>query len=124
MAAGAVMTTLNLFRHDDHTIAVEPGEVIFEAGSPPDCMFGVIEGAIDIVANGVVLETVGPGGVLGELALIDSSPRSATAIAQLHSRVTQIDQRRFTWLVAEHPTFALSVMKIMAARLRRASGTD
>jgi CRP/FNR family cyclic AMP-dependent transcriptional regulator len=86
---------VNLFRHDTDTIDLEPGQVVFDVGSPPDCMYGVIDGAIEVLANGQVLETVQAGGILGELALIDSSPRSATAIARTASRVTRIDRRRF-----------------------------
>jgi CRP/FNR family cyclic AMP-dependent transcriptional regulator len=118
------MTVINLFRHDADTIALDAGQVVFDIGSPPDCMYGVIDGAVDVVSHGQVLETIGAGGILGELALIDSSPRSAMAVARTPSRVTRIDQRRFEWLVTEHPTFALTVMKVMATRLRRASGTD
>jgi CRP-like cAMP-binding protein len=70
--------------------------------------------------NGVVLEAVGPGGILGELALIDASPRSATATATTTARVVPVDEERFTYLVNEHPTFALQVMSVMADRLRRA----
>jgi CRP/FNR family transcriptional regulator, cyclic AMP receptor protein len=118
------MVAINLFRHDAQAITVPAGQLIFDVGSPPDCMYGVIDGAVDVVAHGVVLETVGAGGIVGELALIDSTPHSAAAVAKTECRVSRVDQKRFEWLVAEHPTFALTVMKIMAERLRRASGTN
>jgi CRP-like cAMP-binding protein len=70
-----------------------------------------------------VVEEVGPGGILGEMALIDTEPRSATATARTDSRVVRVDQKQFTFLVHEHPTFALQVMRVMAGRLRKANVT-
>jgi len=54
------------------------------------------------------------------MALIDSGPRSATAIAATTAKLVAVDSKQFTFLVQEHPTFALQVMKIMAERLRNA----
>jgi CRP/FNR family transcriptional regulator, cyclic AMP receptor protein len=51
--------------------------------------------------------------------LIDPAPRSADARARTDARVVRIDKRRFTFLVHEHPTFALQVMTVMAERLRK-----
>jgi CRP-like cAMP-binding protein len=53
------------------------------------------------------------------LALIDRSPRSATAIAKTDCVLIKIDERQFLYLVQETPFFALIVMRTMAARLRR-----
>ena len=53
------------------------------------------------------------------MALIDHSPRSATARAQTDCKVALIDERRFMFLVQETPFFALRVMGVMANRLRR-----
>ncbi len=85
-------------------------------------MFAVVEGEVELGVNGTVVEAVGPGGILGELALIDAGPRSATATATTAARVVPVDAERFTYLVNEHPTFALQVMTVMAERLRRANG--
>ena len=71
--------------------------------------------------DGRVIETVGEGGILGELALVDHSVRGATATAATAARLAPVDESRFTFLVQEHPTFALQVMKIMAERLRQAN---
>ena len=45
-------------------------------------MFSVLEGSVELSRNGAVIEDVGPGGILGEMALIDAAPRSATATAR------------------------------------------
>jgi CRP/FNR family cyclic AMP-dependent transcriptional regulator len=113
------MVAITLFRHSKDGTSLESGEVLFRQGDPGDVMYGVVEGAIVLSKDGSVLEEVGPGGVLGEMALIDPAPRAATATAGSTSRVVAIDKEHFTFLVQEHPTFALQVMQLMAERLRR-----
>jgi CRP-like cAMP-binding protein len=82
-------------------------------------MYAVSEGEVDILVHGKVVETVGPGGILGEMALIDTKPRSATAIAQTDCKLVPISEKRFTFLIQQTPHFALQVMRVMAERLRR-----
>jgi CRP-like cAMP-binding protein len=113
---------INLFRNARDAKTLASGEVLFREGDPGDTMFAVTEGQIALARDGEVLEDVGPGGILGEMALIDSGPRSATATATAPTRVVPVDQKHFTYLVHEHPTFALQVMTIMAERLRRTNG--
>ena len=115
------MVEINLFRHAPNAIALQSGDLIFREGDPGDVMFSVLEGNVELSRNGAVVEDVGPGGILGEMALIDAAPRSATAAARTAVRVVPVDQRQFTYLVQEHPTFALQVMTVMAERLRRAN---
>jgi CRP-like cAMP-binding protein len=74
---------------------------------------------VELGHKGRVVEDLGPGGVLGELALIDPAPRSLTAMATTPARVVRVDEEQFNYLVHEHPMFALQVMTAMAERLRR-----
>ena len=115
------MSGINIFKHASNTLTVQPGEVVFKEGDPGDVMYAVIEGSVDIVLGDAVLETVEGGGLIGELALVDSEPRSASAIARTTSRLARVDEREFMFLVQEHPTFALQVMRILAERIRRAN---
>jgi CRP/FNR family transcriptional regulator, cyclic AMP receptor protein len=117
------VATINIFTRAGDAEAVEPGQVLFEQGDPGDVMYAVAEGAVDIVHNGRVVETVTAGGIFGELALVDDSPRSARAVAGPGTRLVSIDKRRFEFLVQEHPTFALQVMSVLAARLRNSNDT-
>ena len=114
----APMAEINLFKQARDTVALEPGDVLFREGDMGDQMFAVVEGQIELTRNGTIVEDVGPGGIMGELALIDPAPRTATATARTSARVAQVDQQQFTHLVQEHPTFALQVMTVMAERLR------
>lgn len=117
------MVEINVFRHATDAEELQSGQVLFREGDLGDVMFAVAEGEVELSLGGRVVEDVGPGGILGELALIDAAPRSATATAKTSARVVRVDEQRFAYLVHEHPTFALQVMTVMAERLRRANGT-
>jgi CRP-like cAMP-binding protein len=58
------------------------GEVVFSAGDPADRMYVVTDGTVALSLGDSVLEVVGPGGLFGEMAVIDREPRSATAVVE------------------------------------------
>ena len=97
----------------------QPGDAIFEEGSKGDTMFVIRSGEVIIERAGKVMETVPPGGIFGEMALIDGSPRSATARAKTECEVAPITEKSFLFLVHETPFFAIAVMRTLADRLRR-----
>ena len=74
---------------------------------------------VDVITFGSVLETVGPGGMFGEMALIDDGPRSAAALANEATEASAIDKTMFVQLVREEPEFALHVMRLLTERIRR-----
>lgn len=113
------MNTIDLLRHERHLKIFRAGQCIFQQGQPGDVLYGVVEGAVDIVYDGQVLETVTVGGVFGELALLDNEPRAASALARTDCKLVIVSQRRFLMMVQSVPFFALHVMQIMAERLRR-----
>jgi CRP/FNR family transcriptional regulator, cyclic AMP receptor protein len=116
------MPIFELLRNEPDVRTFAAGEIIFAEGEAGECMFAVLEGEVDIKKMGMVLETVGPKGVFGEMALIDQEPRSAWAIAKTDCRVAAVGQKRFTLLVQQTPYFALQVMHILADRLRKNAG--
>ena len=118
------MTAINIFRNapDQRTLAA--GEVLFQEGDTGDVMYAVVEGSLHLTVGGRVVDEVQVGQIVGEMALIDESPRSATAAAATDTVVAPVDRKRFVYLVQEHPTFALQVMELMAARLRRANSSE
>lgn len=82
-------------------------------------MFGVIEGSVEVVVGDEVIETVKPGGIVGEMAVLEEEPRGADARAAGHTIVAEIDRSRFLFLVKLNPILAIEVMKVLSDRLRR-----
>jgi len=92
---------------------------IFTQDDEGACMYVVRSGRVAIMAGGAVMETVDPDGTFGEMALIDGSPRSASAIAREPTEVAVIDEKAFLYLVEKNPGFALDLLRRLAHRLRR-----
>jgi CRP-like cAMP-binding protein len=113
------MATLHLFRNAPEVIAVAAGKYIFRIGEAAKVMYLIIEGEVDLMLGDTVVETAREGAFIGEMALIDDEPRSASARAHNDCRVFPIDEARFQSLVKETPFFALQVMKTLARRLRK-----
>ena len=71
-----------------------------------------------IKVHGATVEEVGAGGMFGEMALIDHSPRSATVVAAADTELVPINERLFVILVQDTPFFALDVMRVLVERIR------
>ena len=109
----------NLLKHERDGRTYSARQTIFERGEPGTHLFVVVEGEVEVVFEGRVLATHGPGEIFGEMAIIDAEPRSATAVARTDCRLAAIDEKRFTYLVQSQPFFALDLLRVMAERLRR-----
>jgi CRP/FNR family cyclic AMP-dependent transcriptional regulator len=112
------LSMLDMFRHSQSSETFRSGDTVFAEGEFGDTMYVVLEGYLEIRVGGKTLEVAGPGTVIGEMALINLSTRSATAIAQNDCTLVPVDEKQFLSLVLRRPRFALSVMEIMANRLR------
>jgi CRP-like cAMP-binding protein len=116
-AFGGAMTIekcINAFAVDD---------VIFEEGSTGRELFVVLDGEVEIAkidgAHKTSIIKLGKGEFFGEMAVIDGSARSATAIASApNTKVMRINHARFVYLVSQQPAFALMVMDALSKRLR------
>lgn len=113
------MNPADLFSHETNPVRLAPGEVLFQAGAPGDGMFVVLNGMLEVRVGATVVERATRGAILGEMALIDESPRSATVIAGEASELVRLDATRFQRLVQQHPFFAMHVMKVLADRIRQ-----
>jgi CRP-like cAMP-binding protein len=113
-----------LMKLDEAPLKLDPGQVIFSTGDAGREMFIVRTGSVDLRLGETVLETVGQGGIFGELALVDPAPRSATAVAGPDCTLVLVDATSFNDLVRRVPGLALEVMKVMARRLRRSNRAD
>jgi len=113
------MNPAELFRQDSNTVQLKPGETLFRAGDAATDMYVLLEGIADIAVGETVVETATSGALLGEMALIESAPRTATVRAKTVCRLARVDSKRFNFLVQQTPFFALHVMKVLADRVRR-----
>ena len=104
---------------DETPLALPLGGAIFSAGDTGREMYVVRTGRVDLKIGDTLLESVGPGGILGELALVDPAPRSASAVAGRDCTLVCVDQAAFDDLVRRVPGLALEVMRVMARRLRK-----
>jgi CRP/FNR family cyclic AMP-dependent transcriptional regulator len=98
-------------------------DVIFEEGSTGRELFVVLDGKVEIAKvkgdSKTVIVSLGKGEFFGEMAVIDGSSRSATAIAAApRTRVMRINHARFVYLVSQQPAFALMIMDALSRRLR------
>jgi CRP/FNR family transcriptional regulator, cyclic AMP receptor protein len=114
-----VSRMVEVLHRGGETVRFAAGQVIFRAGEPGDLMYVVKSGKVDIVYGGELLDTVGAGGIIGEMALIGGESRSANAVARTDCALTPIDERRFEALVQEAPYFAVMVMRVLVTRLRQ-----
>jgi len=110
---------INLFNNSKNFETFEPGEIIFSEGQFGNKMYVVIAGEVSIMVGNAIVEVAERGDLLGEMILIETAPRSATAVARSQCRVVPINEQYFQFLVQQTPYFALQVMQSMAFRLRR-----
>jgi CRP/FNR family transcriptional regulator, cyclic AMP receptor protein len=94
------------------------GQVIMVEGQAGALMYVVLEGRVAISLRGAVVERLGPGGVFGEMALIDQSTRAADAAAETDCELLAINRIVLVNLVRADPTFAVSLLSAVAERVR------
>jgi CRP/FNR family transcriptional regulator, cyclic AMP receptor protein len=110
----------------DNVKLYEPGDVVFKEGEKGDLMYVLLEGAVELkkkVERGeTVLKTVDtPNDFFGEMALLDERPRSASAIAVKKTKVLAVDGPTFESMILANGKFALKIIKVLAARIRRSN---
>jgi CRP-like cAMP-binding protein len=94
------------------------GEIIFKEGDAGAEFFVIQSGKVDIRLGNRQLGSLGDHDIFGEMALIDTAPRSATAVAVTDVKIVPIGEKQFLFLVSQTPHFALNVMRTLARRLR------
>jgi len=94
------------------------GEVIFNQGDAAEELYVIKSGTVEIRLGNRVLDTLPELSIFGEMALIDRSPRSATAVATTDATLVPVGEKQFLFLVSRTPHFALNLMRVLAKRLR------
>ena len=98
-------------------VTVPAGQVLAEQGSAGAEFFVVLAGEVDVVRQGELIATRGPGSHLGEIALLAARPRTATLVASTPLQTRVASQREFSSLLAAVPMVAERLQASMAERL-------
>jgi CRP-like cAMP-binding protein len=98
------------------------GDTITSEGESGVGFFVIEEGNATVSRKGDIIRTLGPGEYFGEVALIDSGPRSATVVATTDLRCRGMSAWEFKPFVEEHPAVAWSLLENLTGRLREAEG--
>ncbi|MEW6689764.1 MAG: cyclic nucleotide-binding domain-containing protein [Pseudomonadota bacterium] len=94
----------------------EQGKMIMQEGTAGALMYIVLEGRVAITIKGGLVGRAGPGGVFGEMALVDQSPRAATAVAESDCTLLAINRPTFLQLVKTSPAFGAALLAGLANR--------
>jgi len=100
------------------TVNYKAGDVIFKQGDPAEELYVIKSGTVEIRLGNRLLDTLPERSIFGEMALIDSAPRSATAVATTDVTIVPVGEKQFLFMVSRTPHFALNVMRALARRLR------
>lgn len=99
-------------------VAAEKGAVLTEQGDVGREAFLVTSGEVQIVVSGHPIATAGPGSVLGEMALLDLKPRSATLVALTDAELVSYDARQFRGILDDMPADARASLEARDERFR------
>jgi CRP/FNR family transcriptional regulator, cyclic AMP receptor protein len=108
----------DIFWQMEPYVSFKAGEFIFKEGEPGDFMYVLIEGQVEVRIKENEIGIFEPLEVFGEMALIDSQPRSATIAARTDCKLIRVNQSRFKMFVQKSPQFGVEVMRTMVERIR------
>jgi len=100
------------------TVQLPAGRVLFEEKSPGDALYCVFSGRLLVRIQKTQVNELAQGAVFGEIALLDSGPRSATIAAIEDSTLLKISRETFSEVLQEHPFVVKQVAMTLAARIR------
>ncbi len=104
-------------------IEIQPGDLLIEEGAPGDALFVLIDGQLQVSKHSgghdVKVDVRLPGAVIGEMSLIDNSPRSASVRGLTHSHLLRVSKDAFERTLSTSPAAALATLHTVVARLRQ-----
>ncbi len=100
------------------TATFEAEETIFEEGELGDSLYVLLEGGVRVHRGERLIAKLGPGECFGEMAILDSSPRSASVSCDEDSICLRIGREDFSDILAEKPEVARGVIRVLTRRLR------
>ena len=100
-------------------ITVQPGHVLTEQGRMESNVYLVVDGSADVLVSSRPVAEIGAGESIGEMAVVDNWPRSASVIARTPMRLYEVSGETFLKMLDEVPTVARALAQLLSARLRR-----
>lgn len=101
-----------------YEVSFTEGEELILEGDIGDAAYLIVSGAVSVQVGGNPVATLGAGQFVGEMAILDSEPRSATVVATENLRALKIEREDFTDLLAERAEIAIGIIRIISWRLR------
>ena len=114
----ATLATLQGKLEHATVVRFSEGSIIMEAGQPGTTMYIVLEGRVTIAINNKIVEKLVAGGEFGEMALVDHSPRTASAIARTDCALLSLNRQTLIQLVKSDPGVGMAMMRCVANRMR------
>jgi CRP/FNR family cyclic AMP-dependent transcriptional regulator len=116
--SGLAEKELKVIARSFKELKYESGDVIVRKGEAGVGFYLIVDGTVEVRADGRVLSKLGPGQFFGEMALLDGQPRSADVVAIEPSRCLAMSSWSFSGIVSEHPKIALKMLQEFVRRLR------
>jgi CRP-like cAMP-binding protein len=125
----AILKSINIFAETpDYVLAsvaaitdeldALPGETLIREGEYGDCMYIIVDGQVRVHRGEHTVLTLGPGKSVGELAVLDPEPRSASVTAVADTHLFRIERDAFDEVMADRPEIARGVIQALCQRLR------
>lgn len=126
---------LSLISRHLHITEIEPGKVLFKEGDKGDCVYFVLDGEMDVLKEAVsgrrtgldrvMITTLVKGKSIGEMSVIDRTPRSATVKARTKTTLVGLTLESFDFICEEHPRIGIKILKgisrLLSMNMRKTS---
>jgi CRP-like cAMP-binding protein len=100
-------------------VEVPAGRELTREGRSGEEFFLIVSGRVGVVREGVRVRTMSDGDFLGEIALVDGRPRSATVTTETPTRLLVLAHREFNSLMERFPSIQTAVLRALAERIRQ-----
>lgn len=113
-----------------HLFIIEEGDLVFEEGEKGNYVCFVVEGILDVIKDAAsgeraMIAELSAGDSIGEMAVVDNFPRSATVVAKTPATLVTMTSTEFNQLLANHPPVGIKILKaiarILSINLRKTS---
>ena len=115
---GAALASLEQKLERATTMRYEAGKTIMNEGDAGTSMYIVLDGRVTILIKGKAVESIAAGGAFGEMALVDQSLRTASAVADVESSLLALNRAALIALVKDEPAVGMTMLRSVASRLR------